>query len=59
MRASIVDSQKFVTNVIEVDSLNFLPGLISGGNMGDYWTGTEFISIYDPRHPHYVPPVQS
>lgn len=50
MRAHIVENGK-VTGTIEVESLNFLPNLITaenGGKVGDLWDGSVFTTPYDP-----------
>lgn len=45
MRAAIIDEAGNVVNVIEVESLDVLPGLIDGTNaaIGDTWDGEQFI----------------
>lgn len=58
MRAAIVE-EGIVVNVIEVESLDFLPGLVLAdgcGNIGDYWSDGEFICASDPNHPKYASP---
>jgi hypothetical protein len=43
MRAAVIENG-IVTNIIEVESLDFLPGLVdaTGANIGDAWDGTAF-----------------
>lgn len=46
MRAHVIENGK-IANTIEVDSLDFLPGLIDadqGGAIGDLWDGEQFIT---------------
>lgn len=59
MRAHLLNAESIIINTIVVDSLDFMAGLIDashGGEIGDYWSGAEFIPLTDPRHPHYVAP---
>lgn len=59
MRAALIDADGYVLNVIVVDDYNAWPGCIpaeTSGNPGDWWNGTEFIIIWDPRHPKYTGP---
>lgn len=51
MRAHVIDNG-VVTNTIEVESLDFLPGLIDasmGGAIGDSWDGESFTQPPDPQ----------
>jgi hypothetical protein len=43
MRAAVIEGGK-VANIIEVESLDFIPNLVDaeGGNIGDLWDGTSF-----------------
>ena len=43
MRAAVIESG-FVVNMIEVESLDFMPGLVDGegGGIGDLWNGQSF-----------------
>lgn len=59
MRAAMIGPDGICYNMIIVDDIGFLPGLIEAdnrGDIGDYWDGEEFINLSDPRHPNYVPP---
>lgn len=61
MRAAQLNEESIVINVIIVPYIDFLPNLVEAeeaGNIGDFWSGTEFIGPTDPRHPYYVPPEQ-
>ena len=54
IRAAILDSYNYVINTIIVEYLEDYPGAIlaeTSGNIGDFWTGTEFIAWYDPAWP--------
>lgn len=54
MRAAVINEQGYVTNVILVPYIDFMPNLILAedeGNIGDWWSGTEFIRPEDPRFP--------
>jgi len=47
MRAHVITDGK-VSNTIEVDSLDFMPGLLNaelGGTIGDLWNGTVFSKV--------------
>jgi hypothetical protein len=51
MRAHIIENSK-VVNTIEVDSLDFMEGLIdaeNGGAIGDTWDGMQFIAPAVPK----------
>lgn len=58
MRAAVVENG-VVANVIEVDSLDALPGLIPGDGaaIGDAWDGQQFIrpAVVPPLVPERVP----
>lgn len=57
-RAAMLDQYSYVSNVIIVDDINVLPGLIPDmegvSAIGDYWNGSNFINPRDaafPPHP--------
>lgn len=59
MRAALIDGSGFVTAVLVVENYADWPGCIpaeTSGDIGDWWNGSEFINIYDPRHPKYTGP---
>lgn len=58
-RAALIDADGYVINVIVVDHYEDWPGCIpaeTSGDIGSWWNGEEFISIWDPRHPKYAGP---
>lgn len=62
MRAHLIENGK-VANTIEVESLDFLPGLIDaalGGSIGDSWDGESFTAPVPPAPavPQSISPLQ-
>lgn len=54
-RAAMLDEYSYVWNIIIVDDINILPGLIpdyeSVAGIGDFWDGVNFISFRSPDFP--------
>jgi hypothetical protein len=62
MRAAIVDEEQVVINVIVVDRYEDWPGCLPAedtGNIGDWWSGQRFVTVWDPAHPRYAGPYDS
>ncbi|ALK96978.1 MULTISPECIES: hypothetical protein [unclassified Massilia] len=61
MRAHIIENGKII-NTIEVDSLDFMPGLVdasAGGQIGDDWAdGAPVLAVVSPTIPESISPRQ-
>ena len=54
MRAALIDEDGYVINVYIVPYLDFIPNLVLAdvdGDIGDWWSGTDFIDPTDPLFP--------